>query len=95
MSHRDGGSRRNQMKRNEIMDFEKNYSENEKLKTDIDKLNDEIYEMFRRVDQMASDYSHCSGNLADRLAGMVLREAGEGLANVSKKINTLAFQFTK
>lgn len=77
------------------MDFEKNYGDNEQLKTDIEKLNDDLYEMFRRVNQMASGYSHKSGNLADRLAGMILREAGDDLAKVSEKINQMAFQFTK
>ncbi|ECA8972899.1 hypothetical protein ETB55_21685 [Salmonella enterica subsp. enterica serovar Omuna] len=77
------------------MDFVKNYGDNEKLKADVDKLNDEIFDLYCRVNQMASDYSHQSGNLADRLAGMVLRTAGDDLASVSKKINELAFQFTK
>lgn len=77
------------------MDFEKNYSENEKLKADVDSLNNEIYELYRRVNQMASDYSHHSGNLADRMAGLLLKDLKDDLAKASEKINVMAFQFTR
>jgi hypothetical protein len=77
------------------MDFEKNYNDNEKLKADIAALNDDLYEMFRRLNQMSTDYSHHSGNLADRLAGMILLDAKNDIAKVSEKVNQLAFQFTQ
>lgn len=77
------------------MDFEKNYGDNEKLKADVEALNDDLYEMLRRLSQMSSNYSHHSGNLADRLAGMVLLDAKNELAKVSEKVNQLACQFTR
>lgn len=77
------------------MDFEKNYGENEKLKTEIEQLNNDLYEIFHRVKTLSNDFQFKGGNLADRMAGMILARAGDDLGKVCATVNDMSYQFTK
>lgn len=70
-----------------------NYGDNKNLKEDMDSLNDRLYEVWREVKRMEQTYRWNSDNLADRLAGKIISDIQEDLADIVKNVNETAHLF--
>ncbi|KAA0547780.1 hypothetical protein F0327_25310 [Citrobacter braakii] len=70
-----------------------NYCDNKNLKEDMESLNDRLYEVWREVKRMEQTYRWNSDNLADRLAGKIISDIQEDLADIVKNVNETAHLF--
>lgn len=70
-----------------------NYGENQKLKEDLDSLNDRLYEFWREVKGLEQTYRWNSENLADRLAGKIIADVQEKLGQLVETVNETTYLF--
>lgn len=70
-----------------------NYGENQKLKEDLDSLNDRLYEFWREVKGLEQTYRWNSENLADRLAGKIIADVQENLGKLVETVNETTYLF--